>query len=262
MPTNNLNRLVGYVINGCFILLAQSKDYCSRNQRDYLILTYEMCRSLGSLIYQNGCKLNDSNLNRLLAFNAKNNENLSLLLKLREKFENEHYGGAMKESSFNESLFELINRIDLITTQVVFNLTIPTIVRSNLVASAATTTAALQPNMQDARCLDYEYHYIDNRFKIKCCSILMRVIRFHHQNSELTLGEEKEKLTNKKLNEEFRVNKSKILTKALQGLENLFFSIKSSKEPQQQQSAQSSLNWLQASNEFQLGDILALVKVN
>lgn len=232
-----------------FNLLNQSstnvKTKIGGEKKDHSKLTYEICRSLGSLIYQNGSKLNDSNLNRLLSSPSKV-ENSSYLPTLRIEIE-AAFEAELKSSLFSEDLFDVINKLDLISTQISYNLTIPTITSQIQSDNTQLNTAQLPST--------YEYFYVDDRYKIKVCSMLIRIIRFHNLRSSF-VDSAAAVANNRKLDDDFKINKSKILTKALQGLENLFFSIKNNSMPAQQ------LNWVQSSeNEVQIGDILAIVKV-
>lgn len=241
MTTNNLNRLVNYKINCLFKLISQN----ALSRRENFRNVNEVCRSLGSLIYQNGSKLNEFNLNRMLA----STENSNLILKLREKFEKEFLNELRNPaSSFDEHLFELINRVNLIITQIVFNLTIPTIMTKN--------TYAPMGQSNEPQPVSYEYFYIEEKFKLKCYQCLLAILRFYYS----TTAQEESASGRIFANNEFRMNKSKILTKALQGLENLFYSIRNSHQSSPQQN--SALNWTQLnSTECQIGDLLALVKV-
>lgn len=81
--------------------------------------------------------------------------------------------------------------------------------------------------------------YIDDKYKIKSIYLLVRILRSHSSNG----------LTH--TSDDLKVNNCKILTKSLQALENIFFSI---------QNLPEQSNWTQMLN-FHLGDILAVAKV-
>lgn len=125
-----LNKLVDYLIEAAFFLTHNS----SINQIDSKQLAYEIYRSLGSLVYQNGFKLNVYNLNRLLGendsaiSNKKARQELKqkdgLLFLVREQLEQEIELAA--NSRINDDVDAELNcRLDLITTQLIFNLTMP-----------------------------------------------------------------------------------------------------------------------------------------
>ena len=196
---------------------------------------YELNRALGALIYQNGPKLNNLILNQLLAVNkephlSKSKEPLSLLQDgliyfLRNKIE----ADLELKLKHSNSEFESINRLNLITTQLIHNLTMP---------------LQNEPGV-----------FIDDKYKVKCVFLLIRIIRFH-QNIVKSENDFK-RVPNE---DEFKLNSCKILTKALQGLENLFMSMQPVlTQPQQQQLVANLFN--QSSAYFQLGDILAIAKV-
>lgn len=218
-------------------------------------LSNEIYRALGSLLYQNGPKLNEYNLNRLLV-NNQSNENSNLLFKIRSQVENDLT--ALIKTNFanlNETKFELLNKLNLISTQLVFNLTIPVQLHNSSILG------------QDLNLS--EYIYIEDKYKAKCASLMIKTLRFNNIN-HLSLAKNKNVTTyteniskhfnssannrNNFLEDEFNFSNSKILAKALQGLENLFSAIKID-QPNQQS------HWVQSSTEFQLGDILAIVKV-
>ena len=126
-----LNKLVDFLIEAAFFLTRHS----SINQIDSKQLAYEIYRSLGSLIYQNGFKLNVFNLNRLLGENdsaissrkarQELNQKDGLLLLVRERIEQEielTIGARLQEDDVD---FELNSKLNLITTQLIFNLTMP-----------------------------------------------------------------------------------------------------------------------------------------
>jgi len=117
--------------------------------------------------------------------------------------------------------------------------------------------------------------YIEDKYKIKIVYLLLKVLRFHNQNSGLaslmpsppassfvhsTSRHFVRPASSACANEQL-MNTCKILAKSLQGLENLIASIQ--RLPGEQQPQNNSANWLQAHTEyFQLGDILANAKVS
>ncbi len=145
------------------------------------------------------------------------------------------------------------NNLNLISTQLIFNLTLPT-VESN------------------PRC-------IDDKYKVKCLHLVMGVLRWCTQNTASLVQETIVAATSytNTINKHFKsstkqffstqehqTNLTRILTKALQSFENLFLS--AYKESIQIKETKSKglgqLNWLQSnSNQYQPGDILAILKV-
>ncbi len=116
--------------------------------------------------------------------------------------------------------------------------------------------------------------YIDDKYKIKIVYLLLKALRFHAQNTRLTSLAASPPLnsfvratsqhfikpfvSSASFNDQL-IGVCKILTKSLQGLENLIASIQ---RMPGEQSQSHTLNWLQAHTEyFQLGDILANAKV-
>ena len=79
----------------------------------------------------------------------------------------------------------------------------------------------------------------------------MSIIRFHHRNKM-------QQQQQKTFAEDYQVNKSKILAKALQGLENLFHSMKSFLGSSHH--GDLAVTWLKLESSDQLGDILAIIK--
>lgn len=190
-----MNKLVDYLIETSFVLI---KQFSANKQ-----IIYEIFRSLGALIYQNGSNLNIYNLNRLFGtsddysrdnFNEKTDGLIFITRKLLESD-------------------PLNNVLNLITTQLIFNLTMPHNESSN---------------------------YIDDKFKVKSIYLLIKILRSHSLDLDPMSPND------------HKVNQCKILTKSLQSLENLLFSIQSNREQS---------NWIQSLVYFQLGDLLAIAKV-
>lgn len=193
---------------------------------------------MGSLIFQNGPRLNDSNLSSLLVEPRAKRSHAAqppLLAWIRLKLETEmeqYFGEAptFADALINDENFEMLKKLDLISTQLVYNLTIPAQVAS---------TNATESTTSSITCISEHY-------KLKCSNLLMRVVRFHRASAGVCSDAN---------GEDFKVNRSKILIKALQGMENLFNSIKASN------SQGVELVWLKMNGCDQLGDILAFVKV-
>lgn len=221
---------------------------------DRLKLVYELNRALGSLIYQNGSKLNDSNLNRLL----DNTDGLFTLL--RNQVETISNQRELKTSVIADN--EIIDRIDLISVQLAYNLTIPTIV-SSVPNQEPTNTQSMPITTM------YEYFYVEDKFKIRVCASLVRIIRYHRQDRDNgrrpndRIGDKEEKKM------EMLMSRAKVLSKALQGVENLFYSatkhtssVQASNSTTGGNSQHVNSNWIQSNeNELKLADILAIVKV-
>jgi len=119
------------LIEAAFFLVRSS----SINQIDSKQLSYEIYRALGALIYQNGFKLNLFNLNRLLGSNdsvianRKTRLDLSqkdgLLFLVREQVE-EDLTEMISLGKVNDEIdFELTCKLNLITVQLIYNLTMP-----------------------------------------------------------------------------------------------------------------------------------------
>lgn len=188
-------------------------------------LLYELYRALGSLIYENGPVLKNQSIDLVL----------SCVTKLELKVENDINFLLNKKSTFkNQGEISVLYKLKLISTQLVFNMTMA------------------KENINT----DNEYRekdFIEDEYKVFCAEFLIRVLRF---NMSLKFGEKcgvkDESNIDKSLfcDEEFMANLTKTMVKALYGLDNLF------------QSINLSSNWINIKNEkFQLGDILAIVKV-
>lgn len=183
---------------------------------------FEVCRAMGSLIYQNSYKLTDSNLSRLLE--KSQNWSSSLLNGLRDRIETEY----QCTGELNQDRLESLKRLDLITAQLVCNLTIPGV--SDTQADPTATVS---------------YHYVNEKYKQKCSELVVRIINFHRAFNTQSLVD----------NEDFKQNRSKILCKCLQSYENLFLSIKPA-------TSSSETSWLRMNDSTsRLGDILAVCKV-
>lgn len=197
---------------------------------------------MGSLIYGNGPKLNFANL-QLLFGNANTSGLLSVI---RKELENTNM------NSNNDAEIEIFYKLDLISTQLIFNLTMP-----SAISTLNPTDSVL---------------YIDDKYKISIVNFLVKILRFNYNSniSNSNIIKLDDSYTNK-INKHFlnknnqeqadqnRVYASKILTKCLQSLENLFSSI----QPDDAKKDKFSTNWIQSGKcEYQLGDILAIVKVS
>lgn len=192
-------------------------------------LLYELYRSLGSLIYENGPVLNNQNIDLIISY----------VTKLEFKVENDINFLLNKKSQFkNQEGISVLYKLKLISTQLVFNMTM----------------AKVKKNTED----EYiEKHYIEDHYKISCADFLIKVLRFNMSlKVNSNFGEKtdiKDELNKDKSlfgDEEFMANLTKTMAKALFGLDNLFNAIN------------LSTNWINIKNEkFQLGDILAIVKV-
>ena len=227
-----MNKLVDFLMDAAYFLIRNT----SINPIDSKQLAFEIYRSLGSLIFQSGSKLNPFNLNRLFGNNdavlSKTRLDLSvkdgLLFLIREQVEADIQAMASLKIK-DDAEAELNYKLNLITTQLLFNITMP---------------AELAPNETNGFSL-----FIDDTYKIKAAHLLIRILRFQNSNSCLS---------NQIAGLEQQANMAKILTKCLQGLENLF----SATQAQLATDPNQSLNWLQShSSYFQLGDILAIAKV-
>ncbi len=236
----------------------------SINQIDSKQLANEVYRALGSLIYENGSKLNNFNLNRLfgdndsLISNKKKGQELNLkdglLFLMREQIETDMEEMCTSKTK-DEQEMELNSKLNLITTQLIFNLTMP-----------------IENNTDDSSFSSY----IEDKYKKKAIYLLTRILKFQNSTalaqythfkstntSNSFINETNRhffhnKLETKQSNDEQTINLCKILTKSLQGIENLFASVQNLPSEQIQQ-----LNWLQVhSGYFHLGDILSIAKVN
>ena len=188
-------------------------------------LDYELYRALGSLIYQNGPNLNENNLKFLFGNDQKSNN--GLLFMIRDQVELD-ITKAKEYVEENEQV-ALTNKISLILTQLIFNLTMPVITQTQNSKSDPSNSTGLQ-----------SASFIADKYKILCAYLVVRLIRYHNQTDDSISEEKKDHVT-------------RLLTKALQALENLFSSLQ--KEPTQS-------SWLNSlSTDYQLGDILAIVKV-
>jgi hypothetical protein len=230
------NRLIEFFVN---ISFAHEFNTSTNSKR----LAYEIYRAIGSLIYQNGPKLNENNLNRLLVQNESGNKSsdLPLSIKIRTQLESELEEHFRKNNSDTNEDVELLKRLDLISTQLIYNLTIPSVVSSlNSIGSATVNSGS-----------ETTFAYINEKYKAKCSNYLLKILKFHHMNKQFVDMNSNLILSS----EDYKINKSKILSKALQGMENLFNSIKTS-------SLQSvEFNWLKIDKTNQIGDILAIIKV-
>jgi hypothetical protein len=201
-------------------------------------LVHEICRALGSLIYQNGSKLNEKNLQLLL---GTSNQNKGILLVIFDQIEKQI-------NNTNES----INKLKLILTQLIFNLTMPV----RVLNSALITTSLGNVDMNNP--LSYNTSFIEDKYKAACVYVLIKMIRLQNLTlipSVSTLSQVNKSASDEQIKEE----SSRLVIKALQSLENLFSSIELEKT---QSNSIVHVDWLQApSNEYQLGDILAIVKV-
>ncbi|CAF0791844.1 unnamed protein product [Brachionus calyciflorus] len=221
-----LNKLISFLLNFASNLINNDLD----------TLLYELKRAIGSIIYENSTILSDQNIERILS-------NVS---KLRHRVETDYDSiFSDKTLNFQEEKVEILNKFNLITTQIIFNLTLP------------------KKKDSESELIDLEY--INDTIKAKCASYLVKILRFNtfnklnrlrndQKNSIIdSLNKQFNNRNNRKLSllygDEFIVNNCKILSKALQGLENLFLSIS------------NQLNWIVLIGpEFQLGDILAIIK--
>ena len=235
-----LNRLVGYLLEISFQLIKQAED-CSEEQQK---LSNEIYRALGSLIYQNGPKLNEKNL-QLLLKNQNSNKGLLLLILNRIELQTINLSDESK------------SKLKLLLTQLVFNLTMP----------VRTLDASHTGSVDVNSLLSYTTCFIQDIYKSTCAYVLIRIIRNHNLNA-LPLNSPQISSINKHFsetksqceNDQTREDNSRLLIKALQSLENLFGSIECDKNQLSIPIVQ--VDWLQApSNEYQLSDILAIVKV-
>jgi hypothetical protein len=208
-------------------------------------LAYEVYRAMGSLIYQNGSKLNESNLNRLLVIQNKGDSPLLVKIRVQLELELQEIIKSNSYSSAADENLELLKKLDLMSTQLIYNLTIPSVATplNSPFVSTSVNSSAEAPS----------FAYIDEKHKAKCSNLLMKILRFHHMNKEFAGSAETNLILS---SEDYKVNKSKILSKALQALESLFNSIKTSNLQQVE------LNWLKIDTAEQIGDILAIIKVN
>ena len=198
-------------------------------------LSHEIYRALGSLFYQNGTKLSESNMQRLLSSSSTaSNTNNGLLIKILERIEKELNINATK----SDDQIDLINKLKLLLTQLVFNLTMPVRTITVDITGSLNTTA-----------------FIEDKYKAKCVYILIRIIRFQNLNEITFSGDGSTSFSKAEQKEDH----TRLLIKALQSLENLFGSLELTKTTDQ---AIVHVQWLQSPlNEYQLGDILAIVKV-
>ena len=206
----HLNQLISIQIEFSFKLITST-------------IAYESCRALGSLVYLNGTSINLSNLKRLLGSNYASNErsraeNDGLLLTLRNLAEK--CGGNDKNADNN--------KLDLISVQVITNLTLPKVIN----------ISSTMPIVQ------LKHEFIEDQFKLKCLALLMDALRFGMKNKQQQQQHQQE-------DEDI---KCQVMAKCLQGIENLLASIRLT-------DSESPSNWLQlASNGYQIGDILAIAK--
>ncbi len=145
-----MNKLVDYLIEAAFFLVQNS----SINQIDSKQLAYEVYRALGALIYQNGFKLNVLNLNRLFGSNdsvianRKTRQDLGqkdgLLFLVREQVEEDLAEMASLGRVSDELEFELNNKLNLISVQLIYNLTMPNEINSDEKSSGAGSQAPLK----------------------------------------------------------------------------------------------------------------------
>ncbi|RNA02838.1 hypothetical protein BpHYR1_029759 [Brachionus plicatilis] len=221
---NIFNKLVGNLLN--LILTVQNHlcnsfiSQCANEQ----CLVYELHRAIGSLVYENGPVLNNQNIDSIISCATK------LESQIEEKIE---FLAEKKWSSKNQGQEDVLYKLKLISTQLVFNITMAKINKN-------------KDNDQG------EKEFIGDQHKVPCAEFFIKVLRFNVSlKFNLPFGGKNEDNREKQMfeDEEFMVNVTKTMNKALHGLENLFLSIN------------ASLNWIHIKNEkFQLGDILAIVK--
>lgn len=234
-----LNRLISYFLDIASEIIKKGSvsNSCDQNSFETNIqhLTYEIFRALGSLIYQNGSIINEKNLHTLLGIK---NQSKGILLVILDKIEKQ-------EQETNDA----VNKLKLILTQLIFNLTMP--VRILNPAMGTLTIGNTDINNP----LSYTTSFIDDKYKATCVYILIRMIRL--QNLSIDSGQNASVKIN--IDEQTKEYDSRLIIKALQSLENLFSSIELQKT---QPISIVHLDWLQSPiNEYQLGDILAIVKV-
>ncbi len=145
-----MNKLVDYLIEAAFFLVQNS----SINQIDSKQLAHEVYRALGALIYQNGFKLNVLNLNRLFGSNdsvianRKTRQDLGqkdgLLFLVREQVEEDLAEMASLGRVSDELEFELNNKLNLISVQLIYNLTMPNEINSDEKSSGTGSQAPLK----------------------------------------------------------------------------------------------------------------------
>ena len=160
---------------------------------------------------------------------------------------NSHNGLLLKILEQIEKDFSKSGELHLLLTQLVFNLTMP-----------VRTTSSLSSDQigGSANQIVYTTTFIEDKYKSVCVYILIRIIRLQNMNETTHEASSSNANNNTELQKE---EHSRLLIKALQSVENLLSSIESAKTPQ----AIVHVDWLQsASNEYQLGDILAIVKVS
>jgi hypothetical protein len=193
---------------------------------------YELCRTLGSLIYANSFYLNDKNLSKLL----DETFNCGLLNSIRDKIEY-----SMAATQIENAIVDL-DRLDLITSQLAYNLSMPV----KAITSTLGTVDSIGVTTPNKQC------FIDDRFKINCLNLLVRILKFHVGNIDSLIEQAicDDKSKNIHSNEQRILNTYKILIKCLQGIENLLLSVETTNQS----------SWMHSnSSRYRLGDILTIV---
>lgn len=220
---------MSYFIEASFFLIKKDDSNSS-----YRKLLYQTFRALGSLLYKNGSNLNEKNLKYLFGIdknlNPIDNEksiNLSegiLYLTINRI-----------ESNYKEQDDDII-KLNLILTQLIYNLTLPNTSTNNL------------------------YFYIEEKYKLKCVLLIMKILNANLMINPIeklnSLNDQFQNLTiQSKKNDDYQSTFTRIFIKGLQALENLFLS-------SQKSVTKAQNSWLQlSSNEYQLGDIINLLKL-
>jgi hypothetical protein len=243
--------IIGYTLLNCNELTLKSFN---------IDVTYDVYRALGSLIYNNVLNIETNNLDLFFGKTKKyQNEKEK---KERVDFSTFKQNGLLytilkrveyKSEITNENHNKHSSIIYLIITQLIFNFTMPF---SNGIPM-----------------------FINDELKVKCNIMLMDILRIHlsltttinykynkdslsftnltnrHFITDTTATTTESALVN--IDEKQRTLYSKIIVKALQGLENLFISLQSPTTQQQQHQT----SWpLTMPNDYQLADILAIIK--
>lgn len=202
-------------------------------------IAYELYRALGSLIYQNGPNLSENNLRSLFGNDQKPNNGLLFMIRDQVEIDITKAKEYLAQREENEQV-GLTNKISLILTQLIFNLTMPVITQTQSNKTDSNNSTGSQ-----------SASFIADKHKIQCAYLVVRLIRYHTQTDNSLVS--CLPASNQLESEEQKDHVTRLLTKALQALENLFSSLQ--KEPTQN-------SWLNSlSTDYQLGDLLAIVKV-
>lgn len=210
--------------------IQDNQTSCFMNQNvDENCLLYELCRALGGLVYENGAVISSQNIGLIFKFVSR----------LESQVEDFMNSIVKRKSLINSQILDIFYKLKLISTQLIFNITI----------------AKINTNKDNEQ---IEKDFIDDQHKVHCAEFFIKVLRFNlslkiNLNNDDKCGNKEETFRDKNIfdDEEFMVNITKTLNKALYGLDNLF------------QAINASVNWIQIKHQkFQLGDILAIVKVN